>query len=87
MSPAIEPSHTDENVAMSDLKPQNSGIQRAVTRGTFTSDEKEKNNSIEAGELTFEEDTAGGPSSWCIFHYSPDVSPLLCHLPEAFPNN
>ncbi|KAH6713431.1 high affinity methionine permease [Leptodontidium sp. MPI-SDFR-AT-0119] len=65
MSPAIEPSHTDENVAMSDLKTQNSGIQRAVTRGTFTSDEKEKNNSIEAGELTFEEDTAGGPSS-CI---------------------
>ena len=45
---------------MSEFNAQDSEIQRVATQGTFPTDEKEKNNSVEAGELTFEEDTAGG---------------------------
>ncbi|KAH9217777.1 amino acid transporter [Leptodontidium sp. 2 PMI_412] len=52
MPSTIEPSHTDEDVAVSDLKPQDSEVQRAVKHGTFSPNEKGENNSTEAGDLT-----------------------------------
>ncbi|PVH80468.1 amino acid transporter [Cadophora sp. DSE1049] len=45
---------------MPEIDTQDSEVQRVATQGTFLPDEKGKNNSVEAGELTFEEDTAGG---------------------------
>ena len=60
MSSTIPPSTEAEKKGMPEKHTQDSEIQRVATQGTFPADEKHKNNSVKAGELTFEEDTAGG---------------------------
>lgn len=60
MSSTIPSSNEAEKKGMPEMNTQDSEIQHVATQGTFPADEKHKNNSVEAGELTFEEDTAGG---------------------------
>lgn len=58
MASTTQATPDNEKTAMSDTQDQE--VQRAATHGTFSQDEKEEDSSVQAGELTFEEDTSGG---------------------------
>ncbi|KUJ17477.1 amino acid transporter [Mollisia scopiformis] len=58
MTSTIRATNTNEMKSMTNN--QDDEIQRTANHGTFGPNEKEKDLSVQAGELTFEEDTSGG---------------------------